>query len=871
MMEWSLWRKVSPGQAAAAELASEAPATTTTTDGPSADLRSASAATGHRRGRRETIKILDGSATPVKKRSSPSLASGPRRRVPITPIFPTLSHQATDPSLHSHQSPGRPVNQLRDHPPLIRSGSIYDHVNEEYVHTLRTLFHVCDLDEDGKVTPGELDLMLHLMGLPESEAQQFIARRLPTTDLVDFQGDAITKIGLTFDQVIRECKDCIVTCAAHTQLPSSTFLVRCKPLKLGFNKCDSDGSHFVTKNELEIALQKLEFTLTDAQLEQLVGILDRNGDGKIEWSDFLYAAWANSLAVMNATLGNDFLTIDIFADLPLLLRPASLVAASTNGPAAGQDEAITQRQAFKAASFSNPRASQIDLRLSSRAKSSTNMTTTATADDRTSSAASGATKSRMERMGVNFLMRVSMKRVEQVKRNSAVSPGRSLTRQETMSGRNNSLSGGAPAGIHRRGKRRHGFSPAVRRRMRQIEAVAILLGSLAGVLSGLVSIWFEGMIPDSFEEKHGVHLTFFCVVLINIAVSLLEVNGMYATAVVCAFRLTVCTNLTLYPQDAEREFLTRAIARAALQVGHRKDKIFGIDPMKGSPRLVLFLSYVMYKSKRYMLKFLLKLFIKRVLWRAVAKSVLSLLVLPINGVMNAWTLRNVMLNCRVSIIGPPCAIAVLELFFLDDDGFAPYQRVDYVRVMGCALVCKRSVHPNLEIMLDHMRHRWIRPDKWPTSEHCVCCTIRSSSQEPCDVHLLDDTARFLGSIELYASHSDVAASRSHLRNIVFLLMVALIIDGNLDWAERRLYLRVCTAARLQKRFSDVLKLKDDFVAGKGIHVDAVYALIAVDEAAAGGAPAPGGGGSGGVQLSTRLSARESLQYLWNRVSKLLSW
>lgn len=824
-----------------------------------------------------TIATPNGSTAPLKKHSllgqsnsSPFLAAAPspRRRAPVTSIFPTLSHQASAPGLNAQyqlqSESARLVSQLRDHPLLIRSGSIYDHVDDEYIRTLRVLFRVCDLNEDGKVTPDELDVMLQLMGLPKSQTQRFIARRFPITDLAAFQSETIVKIGLDFDQVLCECKDYILTCAAHTPLPSSTFLVRCKSLKLGFCKCDSDGSHFVTRNELEIALQKLEFMLSDAQLEQLVGVLDRNQDGKVEWSDFLHAAWTNSLAEMSATLTDDFFTIDIFADLPLLLRPASLVAA-TNSPEAAALAATQKVEAqvhtsnkAVTASFNSPRALQIDLRLSSCTKSSTNMTTAA--DDKTSSSASGATKSRIERMGVDILTRVSMKRVAQAKRISAVSPDGRLLQQETMSGR--SSFSGTPE-FRRRGNRGNDFSPAVRRRIQQIESVAILLGSLAGILSGLVSIWFEDMIPASFEEQHGTHIYYFCVVLINIAVSLLEVNGMYATAVVCAFQLTVCTNLTLYPQDAEREFLTRAIARAALQMGDRKDKIFGIDPMKGSPRLVLFLSYVMYKSKRYMLKFLLKLFIKRVLWRAVAKSVLSLLVLPINGVMNAWTLRNVIINCRVSIIGPPCAIAVLELFFLDDDGFEPYQRVDYVRVIGCALVCKRSVHPNLEIMLDHMRHRWIRPDKWPTSENCVCCAISSSSQEPCEIHPLDDTARFLGSIELYASHSEAVATHNHLRNIMFLLIVTLIIDGNLDWVERRLYLRMCAAARLQKHWSEVLKLKDDFVAGKGVHVDAVYALIAVDEAAADGAPAEGGG-------QQRLGVRESLGYLWNRVSKLLS-
>lgn len=786
------------------------------------------------------------STAPLKQTTSaPSLVPHPRRRAPVASIFPAATRQ--------------PSGQLRDRPSLIRSGSIYDHVKLEYLETLRALFRVCDLNEDGKVSPSELAVMLELIGLPASEVAQFIARRFPTTDTVEFRATTIARIGLTFDQVLKECRNYIVACAAVAEPPSSTFLVRCKPLKLGFAKCDSDRTGVLTKKELEIALQKLEYFLIDSELDELVDILDRNNDGIVEWSDFVYAAWTNALATMAST-ADDAISIDVFAELPLLLRPVMPSGASSR-------DLVRSVPAQK--TVSSPRLSQIDLRVSS-------IPNAASASDKRKVAP--VTKSRIERMGVDFLTRISMKRVAHVKRSStgpvsklpqqAHHQQRRLSRQSTRSGRS-SFSYPLQASARLRGPRRTGFSSNVRRRIQQIEAIAVAVASLAGILSGLVSIWFEGMLPDTFEDEHGSFIYYLCVVLINIAVSLFEVNGMYLTAVICAFRLTVCTNLTLYPQDAEREFLTRAIARAALQVGHRKDRIFGIDPMRGSPRIVLLLSYVMYKSKRYMLKFLLKLFIKRVLWRAAAKSVLSLLVLPINAFMNAWTLRNVMLNCRVSIIGPPCVLDILEVFFLDDDCFTPYQRVDYLRVMGCSLVCKRSVHPNLEIMLDHMRHRWIKPDRWPVSDGCIC--LENTDDDCCPLHPLDDTTRFLGSLELYASHestklADGLSTNDHLHNILFLLIVALIIDGNLDWVERKLYMRVCTAARMQKRWGEILRLKDDFVAGKGIQGASVRALVVKDVAVVDSADP-----SRATGANARLSAREFLRYLWSRISKLMSW
>lgn len=197
--------------------------------------------------------------------------------------------------------------------------------------------------------------------------------------------------------------------------------------------------------------------------------------------------------------------------------------------------------------------------------------------------------------------------------------------------------------------------------------------------------WIESVLPPQLtvDEIWGFNRY---VLLINIAVSLVEVTVLYTIAVICAFRLTVSAGLTLYPLDQEREFLARAVARAALQVGHRMDTLFGMDPMRGSPKIILLLTFLVYKSKRYVVKFLLKLFIKRVLSRAAARSALSATVLPIQGLFDSWTLRRVLRNCRVNIIGPPCAIAALETFLLEDACFKPAQRVDYMRAMGSCLV-----------------------------------------------------------------------------------------------------------------------------------------------------------------------------------------
>ncbi|GMF26350.1 unnamed protein product [Phytophthora lilii] len=706
--------------------------------------------------------------------------------------------------------------------------SLNEEIGEEYMRRLRALFHASDADEDNAVTPNELLVLLELMGGTAAEARAFSATASGTLNRQDQV--------ITFDAFLEMCRPLIVRCAQERrQLPPTSFVARCKPLKNAYQRCDTDGSHEISRTELEIALQKLGLVVSDEELDCIQTRLDPNGDGLIEWSDFLYTAWQDSLDAPGTSSSalHKYFSVDLFTELPSFIR----------------------------ASPDRQRRQQTRKRLRRGAVSES------------SSEVSGEPKSylsRMERVGVEFLTRVSKERMKRVKRatlalslsarfgkknrTSQLQPVNHDQRSESIlpspkllvpAKRRPSLLGNLQ--LQKQGskqiiipERRYGFSSDTMWQLRFIEWAGTLFGFLTGLVSGLVSMGLETLLPPylTMDEVWGFNKY---VLLINIAVSLLEVTVLYVIAVACAFRLTVSAGLTLYPLDHEREFLARAVARAALQVGHRKNTLFGMDPMRGSPKLVLFMTYLVYKSKRYVVKFLLKLFIKRVLWRAAARSTLSATVLPIQGLFNAWTLRRVLRNCRINIIGPPCAIAALESFLLEDACFKPSQRVDYMRAMGCCLVCKRLVHPNVEIMVEHLRHRWINVDSWPVEDAGCTCLVEIAGT--CPAHALDDVELFLanlrslGTTAVAATAASRTASSSsllllspyHLRNLLFLLIVALVIDGSLDWGERRFYVRACEAASVQNHWSGVLKLKEAFVHGHGLDVDTIFALVQFEE------------------------------------------
>ncbi|KAE9081198.1 hypothetical protein PF005_g22507 [Phytophthora fragariae] len=689
--------------------------------------------------------------------------------------------------------------------------SLNEEVGEEYMRRLRALFHASDADEDNAVTPNELLVLLELMGGTPSEARTFRAT-------------ASGKLGqreqvVTFDAFVELCRPLIVRCVQERRLlPPISFVARCKPLKNAYQRCDTDGSHEISRTELEIALQKLRLVLSDEELDSIHTRLDPNGDGRIEWSDFLYAAWQDSQddTETNSTALHKYFSVDLFTELPSFIRAS----------------ADRQRQQLRRGSTSAESPSLNE------------------APDE----APKSYLSRMERVGVEFLTRVSKERMKRVKRATvAVSMSARFGKRQrtsqlqpvdhdkrspsvlsphalpTLGQRKLSVLGGLR--LQRQEskqastpeRRYYGFSTATMLKLRNIEWTGTLLGFLAGLVSGLISMGLESVLPPQLTANEIWGLNQY-VLLINIAVSLVEVTTLYTIAVICAFRLTVSAGLTLYPLDHEREFLARAVARAALQVGHRKDALFGMDPMRGSPKVIVLMTFLVYKSKRYVVKFLLKLFIKRVLWRAAARSALSATVLPIQGLFDSWALRRVLRNCRVNIIGPPCAIAALETFLLEDACFKPAQRVDYMRAMGSCLVCKRIVHPNVEIMVEHLRHRWINADSWPVGDDgCTCSTAAAAA----------------------------AASRTASSSSLLLL---------LDWGERRYYVRVCEAAGVQNHWSGVLKLKEAFEHGQGLDVDAVFALVQLEEDVE----------AQGAEDSSSVPWRESLSYLGDRMARLLS-
>ena len=61
-------------------------------------------------------------------------------------------------------------------------------------------------------------------------------------------------------------------------------------LKKAFSVMDSNGDGVVTKDELKTLLKGLGEDVTDDVVDEMIKIADENGDGKIQFDEFVKAA-----------------------------------------------------------------------------------------------------------------------------------------------------------------------------------------------------------------------------------------------------------------------------------------------------------------------------------------------------------------------------------------------------------------------------------------------------------------------------------------------------------------------------------------------------------------------------------------------------
>jgi hypothetical protein len=298
----------------------------------------------------------------------------------------------------------------------------------------------------------------------------------------------------------------------------------------------------------------------------------------------------------------------------------------------------------------------------------------------------------------------------------------------------------------------HVLNPDERRGLRTIERLAIGRAAAAGGASALISASAEIRGPT----------TFF--VAVTVVTSAAELAFLYWDALRSVHALARVAGLPLFPAGAgpQRDAVVPsgvapALARAALELPNPPEGLLGINPRRSASKLALAAASILYKLKIGLTSFLLRALLARLLGAAM-RSYLPLVSVPVTAGWNALVAWLILREARVRAMGPSAAAELLGAI-LRDATLSRAGAAVAVRAVGCAVVSKRDMHPNLAVALE-LVHRM---------------TGTPEIDEP------DDEGRFLDEL--------AAVDAADRRTILRLLKVGLVLDGRVTRRDRSLLRR----------------------------------------------------------------------------------
>ncbi|XP_055325212.1 calcium-binding protein E63-1 isoform X4 [Sitodiplosis mosellana] len=170
-----------------------------------------------------------------------------------------------------------------------------DHVKkkgftEEELHDLRIAFELLDRNQDGRVTAGELQFMLKNLGIivrdeliddlikeashggngrmDEKEFRQWIQR------IQSLQEESTVSPSTSQSQ-------------SQSQSQSETDDDITQDLIAAFRVFDRDGNGYITRDELQIAMEMMQENVTETQVNEMLQLADLDKDGKINYEEFV--------------------------------------------------------------------------------------------------------------------------------------------------------------------------------------------------------------------------------------------------------------------------------------------------------------------------------------------------------------------------------------------------------------------------------------------------------------------------------------------------------------------------------------------------------------------------------------------------------
>lgn len=147
-----------------------------------------------------------------------------------------------------------------------------ENLSEEKIAEFRAAFELFDRDRDGKITSKELGTVMKNLGQnpSETELEEMIKQ-------VDLDGNGTIDFKEFLGLMVRKMKD------TDTE----------EELLEAFKVFDRDGNGFITSHELRHVMTNLGQSLSPEEIEEMVREADIDGDGQINYDEFVKMMMTN--------------------------------------------------------------------------------------------------------------------------------------------------------------------------------------------------------------------------------------------------------------------------------------------------------------------------------------------------------------------------------------------------------------------------------------------------------------------------------------------------------------------------------------------------------------------------------------------------
>jgi len=331
----------------------------------------------------------------------------------------------------------------------------------------------------------------------------------------------------------------------------------------------------------------------------------------------------------------------------------------------------------------------------------------------------------------------------------------------------------------------HVLNERERQELRRVQRGAVLRAGLVGALSAgfVAAVELYGLPALGLTDQAGQGLRFYAALLmLSAAAAALEIAYLYFDALRSVHNLARAAGLNVRAHGDEEE-VALALARAALELPDPREPVFGIDPSREVSGWRLLVASALYKAKIAVSSFALKVLLRRALGRALVRSWLPFVAVPVTALWNIAICFKVLKEARLRVMGPSAVRALLDEVAPQ---LSPQAQQVTVRAVAATIVKKHRLHPNHLVLLGEVHRRLGVPQDLD----------------------IDDPEAFLQSLQ------DLPAEET--QPVLRIFEAALILDGRLSRRDQRLL----EAAALRGPFPGLEEraraLRHAFVHGHGL-------------------------------------------------------